>query len=187
MHPMEDRSPQQGPEPSRRSWLETLAVGLGALATLALALPVVGYVLGTFFRPKQARKDAWVDVGAVGDFPPNETRLTKPFVNPHMQPWDGKSGKTVAYVRCRGERDFLVFAVNCTHLGCPVSWFPQSGLFLCPCHGGAYYEDGAHASGPPPRGLYRYDWKIENERLWILAGHVPTLQAPPENEPKERT
>ncbi len=43
---------------------------------------------------------------------------------------------------------FQVFAINCAHLGCPVRWFAQSKLFLCPCHGGAYYEDGSRASGP---------------------------------------
>ena len=51
---------------------------------------------------------------------------------------------------------FQVFAINCAHLGCPVRWFPQSGLFMCPCHGGAYYADGSRASGPPERGLFEY-------------------------------
>ena len=51
---------------------------------------------------------------------------------------------------------FQVFAINCAHLGCPVRWFPQSGLFMCPCHGGVYYQDGARASGPPERGLFEY-------------------------------
>ena len=49
---------------------------------------------------------------------------------------------------------FLVLSVNCAHLGCPVTWFPQSGLFMCPCHGGVYYANGEHASGPPPRGCF---------------------------------
>ena len=53
------------------------------------------------------------------------------------------------------ENQFLVFAMNCAHLGCPVTWFPQSGLFMCPCHGGVYYEDGQRASGPPTRGLFQ--------------------------------
>jgi Rieske Fe-S protein len=56
-----------------------------------------------------------------------------------------------------------------------VRWFPQSNLFLCPCHGGAYYADGARAAGPPPRGLFRYDIKVENDRLFIKAGMMPTL------------
>jgi Rieske Fe-S protein len=76
-----------------------------------------------------------------------------------------------------GNQDrFLVMAANCTHLGCPVSWFPQSGLFMCPCHGGVYYEDGERASGPPPRGLYHCEWRVKEGRLEIQAPHLPTLQ-----------
>jgi Rieske Fe-S protein len=71
---------------------------------------------------------------------------------------------------------FQVFAVNCAHLGCPVKWFQQSRLFMCPCHGGVYYEDGSRASGPPPRGLFEYHAKIENGRLLIDAGRLPGLE-----------
>jgi Rieske Fe-S protein len=49
---------------------------------------------------------------------------------------------------------------------------------MCPCHGGAYYEDGQHAAGPPPRGLFTYEFKIDNGNLMILAGALPTLAQP---------
>ena len=71
---------------------------------------------------------------------------------------------------------FLVLAVNCAHLGCPVSWFPQSGLFMCPCHGGVYYANGERASGPPPRGLFHCVWRVQDGQLEIQAPHYPTLQ-----------
>ena len=58
--------------------------------------------------------------------------------------------------------------------GVPVRWFPQSGLFMCPCHGGVYYADGARASGPPERGLFEYPYKIEAGNLLIKAGEIPT-------------
>jgi hypothetical protein len=70
---------------------------------------------------------------------------------------------------------FQVFAINCAHLGCPVRWFAQSKLFLCPCHGGAYYADGSRASGPPERGLFEYDHKIVANALMIKVGKMPTL------------
>jgi hypothetical protein len=59
-------------------------------------------------------------------------------------------------------------------LGCPVRWFPQSGLFMCPCHGGAYYRDGSRASGPPERGLFEYPHRVENGVVTIQAGELPT-------------
>ncbi|MFP6640608.1 MAG: Rieske 2Fe-2S domain-containing protein, partial [Myxococcota bacterium] len=70
---------------------------------------------------------------------------------------------------------FQIFAINCAHLGCPVRWFPQSGLFMCPCHGGVYYEDGSRASGPPPRGLYEYEYRIHKNRLEVRGGQTPNL------------
>jgi Rieske Fe-S protein len=81
--------------------------------------------------------------------------------------------------RLEGEK-FQVFAINCTHLGCPVRWFQESGLFMCPCHGGVYYADGSRASGPPPRGLFEYEYKIQNGHLWVLGGQLPTLSSHPE-------
>ena len=75
---------------------------------------------------------------------------------------------------------FLVLAINCAHLGCPVSWFQESGLFMCPCHGGVYYANGERASGPPPRGLFRCVYRVTQVRgvdhLEIQAPHFPTLQ-----------
>ena len=56
-----------------------------------------------------------------------------------------------------------------------MRWFPQSGLFMCPCHGGVYYQDGSRASGPPPRGLFEYPYKVEDGKLMIEAGQLPTL------------
>jgi Rieske Fe-S protein len=73
---------------------------------------------------------------------------------------------------------FQVFAINCAHLGCPVRWFPQSNLFMCPCHGGVYYSDGSHAAGPPPRGLFQYHYRVEDGKLFIKAGEMPTTGSP---------
>jgi quinol---cytochrome c reductase iron-sulfur subunit, bacillus type len=89
-------------------------------------------------------------------------------------PTDGKTVDTACWVRRIGGEQFQVFAVNCAHLGCPVRWFPQSGLFMCPCHGGAYYRDGGRASGPPERGLFEYPSKVRDGVLTIQAGELPT-------------
>ena len=53
--------------------------------------------------------------------------------------------------------------------------FPQSHLFMCPCHGGAYYADGSRASETPERGLFTYDTKVVEGRLQINSGQLPTL------------
>jgi menaquinol-cytochrome c reductase iron-sulfur subunit len=118
-----------------------------------------------------------VDLGAVDDFPTGETRLAT-YRNPFTVPWDGETANVACWVRRLGTGQFQVFAINCAHLGCPVRWFPESGLFMCPCHGGVYYADGSRASGPPPRGLYRYAFKVDGGRLLVRAGELPTLSEP---------
>ncbi len=159
---------------SRRGFLRILAGVLSTVAAALVAVPFVGYVLGI-----RKRRVYWVDLGATGDFEPNQTRLVA-FVNPLEQPWDGVTGQNEVFVRyegkgARGRDQFLVMIVNCAHLGCPVTWFPQSELFLCPCHGGVYYANGDHASGPPPRGLYHCVWRVRGGKLQIQAPHYPTL------------
>src|SRR6266567_4579856 len=49
---------------------------------------------------------------------------------------------------------------------------------MCPCHGGVYYEDGSRASGPPPRGLFRYEYQIREGQLWVRGGQISTLSEP---------
>jgi Rieske Fe-S protein len=159
----------------RRNFFQWLTGGLSAAATVVLGAPLAGYFLGV-----RNRQTHWVSLDEVDQFPINETRL-KTFDNPLRQAWDGITALTGVYVRNlgadeQGNDQFLVFAVNCAHLGCPVSWFPQSGLFMCPCHGGVYHANGDRASGPPPRGLFRCAWRVQQGRLEVQAPHYPTLQ-----------
>src|SRR5262245_33782929 len=160
----------------RRTFLSWAAAGLGGLATLAVTVPFVGYLLGPLLRPKE---DLWKPLGPVKDFPTGETRSVT-FINPLKQPWDGMAAQIYVFVRRltsndETEQKFVVFAANCAHLGCPVTWFPQSKLFLCPCHGGVYYENGERASGRPPRGLFHCDWRVNDGQLELQAPHLPTL------------
>jgi Rieske Fe-S protein len=156
-----------------RRWL-LLKVGalFNAVVGVAVAVPVVKYLLSPI-KSDDAYK-SWVSLGPLDTFPVGETRLAK-FTNPVSRAWDGETDRVACWVHRISEKEFQVFAINCAHLGCPVRWFPQSGLFMCPCHGGAYYADGSRASGPPERGLFTYDTKIVDGALQINAGQMPTL------------
>jgi quinol---cytochrome c reductase iron-sulfur subunit, bacillus type len=157
---------------SRRGFLLRLGALLNVVAAALLAIPLVGYVLSAV-RHRKYR--AWIALGSLEDFAENQTRIAT-FDNPFTVPWDGQTAHLPCWVRRLQGEKFQVFAINCTHLGCPVRWFPESGLFMCPCHGGSFYADGSRAAGPPPRGLYEYEYKIENGRLLIRGGRLPTLQ-----------
>ena len=158
---------------SRRGLFAKLGILLNGVVAAALAVPIGRFLLSSITRGRANGYLNWVSLGSVTQFPEGETRLAT-FRNPLVMPTDGKTVDTACWVRHVEGDQFQVFAVNCAHLGCPVRWFPQSGLFMCPCHGGAYYRDGARASGPPERGLFEYPYKVDNGLITIRAGEMPT-------------
>jgi menaquinol-cytochrome c reductase iron-sulfur subunit len=158
---------------TRRAFLMNVGIALNAAVALVIATPVVAYLLGPVLRRKDYLE--WIAIGDVKDFPVGETKLIT-YTNPFSDPWDGATAKVPAYVRHASANEFTVFAINCAHLGCPVRWFSESQLFMCPCHGGVYYADGSRASGPPERGLFTYELKVQGGKLLIDAGQMPTLQ-----------
>lgn len=170
--PQEQEATLQRERITRRTFLMNVGIALNAIVGIAIATPVIWYLVGPVTREKEYRH--WIAIGGVNDFHPGETRLVN-FVNPFTESWDGATAKVPAYVRCTAPGQFVVFAINCAHLGCPVRWFSESQLFMCPCHGGVYYADGSRASGPPERGLFTYEVKVQNGQLMIDAGQMPTL------------
>lgn len=171
---------------SRRAFLFKLSIALNAAVGAVLAVPLVGYLLGPALK-KNSDPGAWITLGSIADFPIGETRLAN-FRSPVATFDDGDTAKTACWVRRISDQQFQVFAINCAHLGCPVRWFAQSKLFLCPCHGGAYYEDGSRASGPPERGLFEYRYQLTSNQLQIHAGDMPTLTTQAScNKPKPLT
>ena len=156
----------------RRSFLFKVAIAVNAVIGLLIATPIVGFLLGPI-RGKGAYQ-SWIPLGKINDYQPGTTILAT-YRNPYANSWDGETANVACYVRRQPDGSFTVFAVNCAHLGCPVRWFAQSQLFLCPCHGGAYYADGSRAAGPPERGLFTYPSRIDGDTLMIEAGQLPTL------------
>jgi len=151
---------------SRRAFLFKLGAGLNVVAASLMGIPVIGFVLSSF-RSKGG-SESWIGLGALDSFPVGQTRLAT-YRNPFTRPWDGPTADIPCWVRRIEGEKFQVFAINCTHLGCPVRWFQESH---------AFYEDGSHASGPPPRGLYEYQYKVEQGQLLVRGGILPTLSEP---------
>jgi Rieske Fe-S protein len=163
----------------------TLGILFNGFAALVLAVPIVRFLLSSVTQGRAGGYLSWVPLGRVDEFPEGETRLAT-FRNPYVMPTDGKTVDTACWVRHIAADQFQIFAINCMHLGCPVRWFPQSELFMCPCHGGAYYRDGSRASGPPERSLVEYPYKVENGLITIQAGELPTPGAPTANLSTEK-
>lgn len=156
---------------SRRRFLSNLSLGLTALMAAVVGVPILGYFFSPLIRPTP---EVWLNLGPVTGFAAGQTKLVA-FDDPSPLPWAGLTARTAAWVRhnSAAEADFTVFAVNCTHLGCPVTWIPDGKIFLCPCHGGVYNSDGSVAGGPPPRPLFRYQSRVQNGTLQILTRPLP--------------
>ena len=158
---------------SRRTVLVNIGLLFNGIIAVIIGVPVIRYLLSPIFRGRKPGYDSWLELGEISQFPAGQTRLAT-YRNPITNPWDGATADIACWVRNIDGTKFQVFAVNCAHLGCPVRWFPQSQLFLCPCHGGVYYQDGSRASGPPERGLFEWPYRIDNGKLFIEAGQMPT-------------
>jgi menaquinol-cytochrome c reductase iron-sulfur subunit len=158
---------------SRRHAVLKIAMLFNGVVGVLLAVPIVRYLFSPVSRGRKSGYESWVSLGSVDEFPSGQTRLAT-YRNPMSNASDGETADLPCWVRNIDGNRFQVFAINCAHLGCPVRWFPQSELFMCPCHGGVYYADGSRASGPPERGLFEYAFKILDGKLLIQAGELPT-------------
>jgi menaquinol-cytochrome c reductase iron-sulfur subunit len=154
---------------TRRAFLNKVAVtGMGVAAGL-VSVPVVGFLFAPLF---QQSPEVWRPVGPVDKFKVGET-VEVTFENSSPLPWSGVAALSAAWLRRNTEQDFTAFSVNCTHLGCPVSWKPDASLFMCPCHGGVYYNNGVVAAGPPPHPLPTYPVRVNNGQVEIEASGIP--------------
>lgn len=154
---------------SRRGFFEKLSLGLAAVCSAILGVPLVGFILAPLFRKAP---EEWLTVGKVAQFEIGKT-VNVTFEDPSPLPWAGITARGAAWLRRESEEHFIAFSANCTHLGCPVRWMGDADLFLCPCHGGVYYKDGSVAAGPPPKPLVRYDVRIAKGEVQLKSSPIP--------------
>ncbi len=165
-------TPQNSPEMvNRRKFLTRISIALGAFAAALVGVPVVGALLSPFIQKNQ---EVWRSVGPELQFKVGTT-VSVTFQDASPEPWAGVTANTAAWLRRDSETKFIAFSVNCTHLGCPVRWVPDSELFLCPCHGGVYNSGGDVVAGPPPYPLPQYPVRVNNGQVEIQTSPIPVF------------
>ncbi len=153
----------------RRKFLNWLTLGLGGASIGSVIWAVIAFIMAPL---EEQTASPWRVVGKVDDFKAGTVTVVK-LEDASSLAWAGYAGKTAAYLRRDDNSAFTCFSVNCTHLGCPVRWVATAELFMCPCHGGVYYRDGAVAAGPPPQPLPQYKVRVRNGIVEVLASPVP--------------
>ena len=159
---MDDQSFESNLVPDRRTFFKRFVTGLGTAIGAILGVPLAGlYALPALSAPMPH----WKECGPVDDFPVGDIKLV-PLKPLEQRQWPEAWGAEAAWVYRRSERDFVIYNLHCTHVGCPVNWSPQARRFFSPCHGGVFDADGRVLAGPPPRPLDRYVIKIEKGVLF---------------------
>ncbi|HLG56956.1 MAG TPA: Rieske (2Fe-2S) protein [Vicinamibacterales bacterium] len=127
----------------------------------------LGVVLGgSILSPSFARREEnWLPATSLSGLPENApTPIALRVVRE-----DGYSQvveRRVVFLVKTGE-SVTALDPTCTHLGCRVSWDPDTRELRCPCHGGVYDHMGVVKSGPPPAPLPRLATRIDGDKIFI--------------------
>jgi len=151
---------------SRRGFVAGMVSFLGGIIAAMIGVPAIGYLLTPGLKSFRATRDEWVPLGPVEDLPDAEPTLFS-FTRTQKVGWERTAQSYGVYVIKKPDRSFDVYSNICTHLSCRVSWKDELGIFQCPCHDGRFAKDGSIISGPQPRPLDRFDYKIEEGTLMI--------------------
>jgi len=130
----------------------------GAWKTLGVVL--VGEGVWTSYdllNPEATSGGGLIDAGPVSDF--EKEGSVSYFLNGRFYVTNHQGGLRALYQKC-------------PHLGCRVPFCSSSQRFECPCHGSVYNLIGEYLQGPAPRGMDRFEIKIENDRVMVDTGSI---------------
>jgi quinol---cytochrome c reductase iron-sulfur subunit, bacillus type len=176
----EEEEPERYP---RSVFLEMSTLGVGALIGGIVTLPALGFMIAPAFVDQDYDE---VDLGPLENFPEAQYVVATFYSNKD----EASVGRRTAFVRNNGMKNdvpsFTIISNRCAHLGCPtqpqglpgeekkivaakrpvaITPFASVSGFQCPCHGGAYDDEGNRTAGPPVRALDRYQFLINNGNL----------------------
>jgi menaquinol-cytochrome c reductase iron-sulfur subunit len=176
----EEEEPERYP---RSVFLEMSTLGVGGLIGAIVTLPALGFMIAPAFVGQEYDD---VDLGPLTNFPEDQFVIAT-FKSKKDE---GSVGRRTAFVRNNGVKNevpsFTIISNRCAHLGCPtqpqglpgkakevesssgtVTIIPVASVsgFQCPCHGGAYDDEGNRTAGPPVRALDRYEFLIREGNL----------------------
>jgi menaquinol-cytochrome c reductase iron-sulfur subunit len=164
-----ERGGQQPEFPGRRSFITVLIAVGTAVVGATLAIPLVRFAIYPVLA--QTSKTSWSSLGPFGGLQPLQAPQRRTVKVTSVDGWLKSASSKVVYVtkgsRKGAIRGVEVLSAICPHLGCEVAWNGAEGKFFCPCHGSVFAPDGAHISGPAPRGMDTLPVKILDGDLLV--------------------
>jgi cytochrome b6-f complex iron-sulfur subunit len=151
-----DNKPVSNPaEPTRRSFLGKLWLGLGGVALASYTSAGVAFLWPGKSGGTDDDRAYIIEAGPVDKFPTNSITA---FVR----------GR---FYLCRlDDGGFLAISRKCTHLGCTVLRDKEGKSFECPCHASTFDMTGAVLSAPAPRPLDLFEVSIQNNIVKVDTG-----------------
>ena len=154
----------KSPRLNRREFTTIAMSFLGTIMGAAVGLPVIGYLLSP--ATKTSGGDKWVSMGPLDKYPIGKPTLFN-FTETTVNGWERSTNSYGAFIIRKNETELSIFSNICTHLSCRVNWHDDIQQFICPCHDGRFAIDGTVISGPPPRPLDIFEYKIEDGNVLI--------------------
>ena len=144
-------------EPSRRSFLTKLWIGLGVIALVEFVWVLISFLTPRKPRLSKADAEAIITAGAVENFALHSVTA---FVRGRF------------YLSRLKDGGFLALSRKCTHLGCTVPWVEKENKFECPCHASTFDITGNVINTPAPRAMDIYKVFIENNMVKVDTGKL---------------
>ena len=141
-----------GADPTRRSFLSKLWIGLGFVAVAEFIAVAFAFLRSQRAKAREEDLATVVTAGVVDRFTPNSVTA---FVRGRF------------YLARLENGGFLALSRKCTHLGCTVPWVEKEMKFACPCHASTFDIAGNVINSPAPRPLDIYPIIIENNVLKV--------------------
>lgn len=145
------------PTPQRTWRLSRRIIPLALLGLAALALIAVAVAI-TWPTGSNVEQPSWVGLTRVDDLNVNEPVR---FIEQRL------------YLVKLDSGEILALSQRSTYRGCTVPWRPEfkfmgrTGWFRDPCHGATFDLTGVCYEGPCPRGLDRYEVRVEGGKVEV--------------------
>ncbi|MDR3686432.1 MAG: Rieske 2Fe-2S domain-containing protein [Coriobacteriia bacterium] len=142
------------PPMERRSFLVWIASGLLAIGGVLAGATVVEALV-----PPSRSIDGKTKVGRVAVAKLADLQVGKPVATDY--------GDDVLWVIKTSPTQVAVLNQACPHVGCKLSFNPNTKHFDCPCHASHFAMDGKRIDGPAPRNMDPAAFEIVNGEVIV--------------------